>query len=188
MGCLGLLVLPGLLVLLGLLFYSLSTEYTEQAKDKAKGGRYLPLAEEIRSGPCILVLWRATGEGYQPDMFVKPDAGNEFWVLRVAVCDHGYEEAPVNQFGFSLKADNGVEYQSSLMAPVTKSLPSVNLTNGAWEWGYLGFEVPKAVKRGSLQCAGIRRIVVAHDDKKAREALRQVGVKVPASAMPSPKE
>ena len=120
-------------------------------------------------------------------MFVKPAPGNTFWVVRIAVLNHGYSEAPVNEFGFTLKGDNGVEYSSNLISPmVTRSLPSVTIRDGAWEWGYLGFETSKEVRKASLECAGVRNIVVAYDDKETRKALRQVGIAVPANAMPPP--
>lgn len=189
LGCLGCLGVPVVgIVLFGLLFGAARDEARSRIDDKARATSTLTLADQIREGPCVLVLWAFTNEGYEDNMFSQPAPGNVFSMTRVAVHNYGYDEAPVNEFGFTLKADNGVGYGSNPISPmVTRRLPSVSLADGAWEWGYLGFEVSEESTGGHLECAGMRRIVLAHDDPDTRESLREVGIEVPASVMPPPK-
>lgn len=139
--------------------------------------------------PFLVALWWPDIAGYDSNPFVRPQAGNTFIVLRVAVGNVGYDNASVNEFGFSYVAEGGVSYAPGFgLSPMVKrSLPSVSLADGAWTWGYIGFEIPEDASLENIKCGGFFcETICLPNVAEVRKALDGAGIAVPTGMMPDP--
>jgi hypothetical protein len=109
----------------------------------------------------VLVEWALDSRGIDRETIWRPEEGRMFVAVYVRITNFGYPRVHVSSSSCSLICD-GVEYPENSLF-VRRSLPSVDLGNGASIYGYVGFEINDSHR----QC-GFKFDPVSFDDINVR--------------------
>lgn len=117
-----------------------NSESSDQESDTSSEESEFKVGDVIKVGDRTLTVVSVEKNWKGTNSYMKPDAGNQYVVVRVAIENTGKDTINVNDWSFEIQDASGVRKNTSYIG-VDDDLPSVDLIPNGKVSGNLGFEV-----------------------------------------------